>query len=126
MAFIINIIVPIFSFVGSYLLWDQSLNGYYDYGNIMIFVCYVFAVVPAIAYSEFIKNRYQIPNQSKSIIFNGKKFKKNSFDPINEIPLGGIKIGIGIVVLAWGSYLIYFLFSEFLPAVFSGPFDPLN
>jgi hypothetical protein len=119
MSIILNICVPILSAIGSYLLWDPYLNDYtIDYQFIIIFLIYLLAVVPSTMYSEHIKSKYQIPNQKKTIIFNGKKFKKNSFNPIKEIPTKGILLGFIIAVASFGSFTILFLFSDIIPAIF--------
>ena len=117
MGYILNICVPILSAIGSYLLWDQYLNGWLDYGILIIFSIYLLAVVPTTMYSEHIKSKYQIPNEKKTITFNGKKFKKNSFDVLKEIPTKGILLGLIIAIVSFGSFTILFLFTEIIPSI---------
>ena len=121
----LNISTPVLSFIGSYLLWDQVLNGWYDYGVVILFLIYLLAVVPCVAFAEHIKNKFQIPNEKKTISFNGKKFKKNTFDPIKEIPTKGILLALIIALVAHGAFLAHSLFTEIIPAILSGPYDSL-
>ena len=58
----LNISTPVLSFIGSYLLWDQVLYGWYDYGVVILFFIYILAVIPCIAFAEHIKSKFQIPN----------------------------------------------------------------
>ena len=118
MSYILNICVPILSAIGSYLLWYPYLNDYtIDYSFIIIFSIYLLAVVPTTMYAEHIKSKYQIPNEKKTITFNGKKFKKNSFDVLKEIPTKGILLGLIIALISFGSFTILFLFTEIIPSV---------
>jgi hypothetical protein len=107
MGYFFNIWVLTLSAAGSFLLWNQYLNDWaMDYSLIIIFLIYLLAVVPTVMWSEHIKSKYQIPNESKTIIFNGKKFKKKTFDPIKEIPSKGILLGLIIAIAAFGSFTI--------------------
>ena len=119
MGFFLNIWVPVLSAIGSFLLWNQYLNDWYmDYSFIIIFSIYLLAVVPTVMYSEHIKSKYQIPNETKTVTFNGKKFKKNTFDVIKEIPTKGILLGLIIAIAAFGSFTVLIFITDILPTIF--------
>jgi hypothetical protein len=119
MGYILNICVPILSAIGSYLLWDQYVNGWWlDYGILIIFSIYLLAVVPTTIWADHINSKYQIPNETKTVTFNGKNFKKNTFDPLKEIPTKGILLGLIIALVASSLFIIHFLFTVFIPTLF--------
>ena len=119
MGIFLNIWVPVLSAIGSFLLWNQYLNDWYmDYSFIIIFSIYLLAVVPTVMYSEHIKSKYQIPNETKTVTFNGKKFKKNTFDVIKEIPTKGILLGLIIAIAAFGSFTVLIFITDILPTIF--------
>ena len=119
MGIFLNIWVPVLSAIGSFLLWNQYLNDWYmDYSFIIIFLIYLLAVVPTVMYSEHIKSKYQIPNETKTVTFNGKKFKKNTFDVIKEIPTKGILLGLIIAIAAFGSFTVLTFITDILPTIF--------
>tara|TARA_Y100000741_G_scaffold320647_1_gene269316 strand:- start:487 stop:864 length:378 start_codon:yes stop_codon:yes gene_type:complete len=120
-AILLNILVPILSLIGGIILWHGVIEGMESYHLIWCFLIYIAATVPTTMFAEHIKDKYEIPNKTKTISFNGKKFKKNTFDSLNELPTKGIVAGVIIALAAVVPFLIWFFFTEFLPAILSGP-----
>ena len=117
MAVVLNIFVLALTIIGSVIFWHGILNEMEWSHIIIVFACYLFATVSAAMYAEHIKYKYEIPNRKQAIIFNGKKFKKNTFDALNEIPTQGFILALIIAVVAFIPWAIWFFFTEMLPAI---------
>ena len=119
MKIILNISVPLLSFIAMVILWDQYFfsDGLELIPTIIIFICYLLGTIPTMAYYEYIKKKYEYPNRKKSIYFEKKLFKKNTFNAENEIKLYGIVAGFIIAGVGTGIFLIHFIIFEFLPTI---------
>ena len=117
-AIVLNVLVPILSILGSIIFWIGFFEGLEWFHLISVFLCYIFAVVPTNMYADHIKYKYEIPNKKKTIIFEGKKFTKGTFNSTEILPTKGILAGIIIAVATVVPYLNWFIFVEFLPTIF--------
>ena len=119
MKIILNITVPLLSLIAMVILWDQYFfsDGLELIPTIIIFICYLLGTIPTMAYYDYIKKKYEYPNRKKSIYFEKKLFKKNTFNAEDEIKLYGIVAGFIIAGVGTGIFLIHFIIFIFLPTI---------
>ena len=124
MNFILSVVAVNISIVGAVLIWHAFLikDGHIDMWTLIIwFVCMGMPGVIRDLYEDTLWKKYEYPNRKKEITYEGKIYKKNTFEASGEFkgyPLCSIIVFIGALPLIWWaisslySVLITFLYKQ--------------
>ena len=80
MNLILSIVAVIISIVGATVLWLAFLNDNLNWWNACIwFACIVIPGIINDMYEDTLRKNYEYPNREKQITYDGKVYKKNTF-----------------------------------------------